>query len=178
MDYIGEDMEDMRTIFCGNLHTKVTEEILYELFLQVGPLEKVSIPNDRHGRPQAYGFVTFKHTCSVPYALNLLQNISLYNTKLNLRPRTNCDNYSSPTVLLQMGTQMNFNSNVDGEYGQVQFSSNANMAPAYNNTPIRGHNDYYRNESLQGRWLNYSQRRDRDLRPNENHRYSHKRHRR
>ncbi|GLV31800.1 uncharacterized protein CBL_07560 [Carabus blaptoides fortunei] len=51
MDYNGEDTEDARTIFCGNLHIKVTEELLYELFLQVGPLEKVSIPNDRHGRP-------------------------------------------------------------------------------------------------------------------------------
>jgi len=27
--------ENERTLFCGNIHDKVTEELLYELFLQV-----------------------------------------------------------------------------------------------------------------------------------------------
>jgi len=27
--------EAQRTVWCGNLHDKVTEELLYELFLQV-----------------------------------------------------------------------------------------------------------------------------------------------
>lgn len=30
-----EDDERSRTIFCGNLHDDVTEDLLYELFLQV-----------------------------------------------------------------------------------------------------------------------------------------------
>lgn len=81
-------MEDVdRTIFCGNLSSKVTEEILYELFLQAAPLEKVKIPTDKDGRPACYAFITFKHKISVPYAVDLLNGITLYQRKLILRPR-------------------------------------------------------------------------------------------
>ena len=31
----GMDSEDSRTVYCGNLPSKITEELLYELFLQV-----------------------------------------------------------------------------------------------------------------------------------------------
>lgn len=34
--------EDMKTLWCGNLSDKVTEEILYELFLQVCNSEDIS----------------------------------------------------------------------------------------------------------------------------------------
>lgn len=79
--------EDERTIFCGNLSDKVTEEILYELFLQTGPLTRVKIPKDREGRQSNYGFVTFKHPESVQYAIKLLNGIPLYDRKLCLKPR-------------------------------------------------------------------------------------------
>ncbi|KAK9744587.1 RNA recognition motif [Popillia japonica] len=66
-------MEDPdRTIFCGNLSSKVTEEILYELFLQAAPLEKVKIPLDK----------------DVPYAVDLMQGISLYQKKIIVKPRS------------------------------------------------------------------------------------------
>ncbi|XP_014478008.1 PREDICTED: splicing factor U2af large subunit A isoform X2 [Dinoponera quadriceps] len=39
--------EDARTIYCGNISNKVTEDILYELFLQAGPLEKGTALYDR-----------------------------------------------------------------------------------------------------------------------------------
>lgn len=41
--------EDIRTIWCGNLSTRITEEILYELFLQVCRfmyLRKQTFPNN------------------------------------------------------------------------------------------------------------------------------------
>lgn len=82
-------MEDPdRTIFCGNLSSKVTEEILYELFLQAAPLEKVKIPLDKDGRPACYAFITFKHKVSVPYAVDLMQGISLYQKKIIVKPRS------------------------------------------------------------------------------------------
>ncbi|XP_011299773.1 RNA-binding protein 7 isoform X2 [Fopius arisanus] len=79
--------EDARTIWCGNLSSKCNEEILYELFLQAGPLEKVNIPKDRDGKPKNFGFVTFKHAVSVPYALELLEGTSIYNRSLTIKAR-------------------------------------------------------------------------------------------
>ncbi|KAF3423220.1 hypothetical protein E2986_02311 [Frieseomelitta varia] len=80
---------DDRTIWCGNLSTRITEEILYELFLQGGPIQRVSIPKDHEGKQRSYGFITYKHFCSVSYALKLFDGTSLFNRTLNMRARRN-----------------------------------------------------------------------------------------
>ncbi|XP_078089187.1 RNA-binding protein 7-like [Mustelus asterias] len=77
-----------RTIFVGNLDSNTREEILFELFLQAGPLTKVHIAKDKDGRQKTYGFVCFKHTESVPYAITLLNGIRLYGRPLNLQYRS------------------------------------------------------------------------------------------
>ncbi|KAJ8667166.1 hypothetical protein QAD02_008828 [Eretmocerus hayati] len=81
--------EDKRTIWCGNLHESVSEEILYELFLQGGPVQKVSIPKDRDGKQKTFGFVTYKHECSVPYALDLFDGTTLFNRQVHMKSRNN-----------------------------------------------------------------------------------------
>lgn len=80
-------MEDSKTIWCGNLADQVTEELLYELFLQVGPLERVKIPIDKSGRKMCYGFITFKHELSRDYALHLLNGTCLFDKNLNIQYR-------------------------------------------------------------------------------------------
>lgn len=85
------ETDEKRTIWCGNLSDKVTEEILYELFLQAGPVRRVKIPKDKEGRQLNYGFVTFKHVESVPYAISLIEGIPLFDRKLNLKPRQRQD---------------------------------------------------------------------------------------
>ncbi|KAK7871632.1 hypothetical protein R5R35_001819 [Gryllus longicercus] len=79
--------EDSRTIWCGNLSENVSEEILYELFLQAGPLQSVRIPKSREGKQRAFGFVTYKHECSVPYALALFEGTELFRKELRLQSR-------------------------------------------------------------------------------------------
>ena len=80
------------TIFVGNLDAKITEEILYELFLQAGPLKRVRIPIDYRTKKQSrFGFVTFKHVCSVEYAINLLNGITLFNSSLNISKKKRKD---------------------------------------------------------------------------------------
>lgn len=79
-----------RTLFCGNLHPNVTEEILYELFLQAGPLEKVTLMKNKN-----YAFITFKHSVSVPYTIELMNGIRLYQRPLLLQTRTGTSNSSS-----------------------------------------------------------------------------------
>ncbi|KAL7870391.1 hypothetical protein SRHO_G00078880 [Serrasalmus rhombeus] len=76
-----------RTLFVGNLDPQVTEELLFELFLQAGPLLKVKIPKDNDGRSKQFAFVNFKHEVSVPYSMNLLNGIRLFGRQLNLQYR-------------------------------------------------------------------------------------------
>ncbi|CAF0847130.1 unnamed protein product [Adineta ricciae] len=79
------DNKDRRTLYCGNLHEHVTEEMLFELFLQSGPLEAVTIKRD--GR-RSFAFITFKHEESVPYAEAIMENVSLFNRPLRLAARS------------------------------------------------------------------------------------------
>ncbi|KAG8590813.1 hypothetical protein GDO81_006916 [Engystomops pustulosus] len=76
-----------RTIYVGNLDCNVREEILYELFLQAGPLTKVTIAKDKEGNLKSFGFVCYKHTESVPYAISLLNGIRLFGRPIKLQYR-------------------------------------------------------------------------------------------
>ncbi|KAL1140890.1 hypothetical protein AAG570_000818 [Ranatra chinensis] len=93
-----------RMIFCSNLPGKVTELLLYELFLQAGPIDRVHIPS-LDGKNRTYGFVTFKHKCSVPYASQLMKNTYLYGRKLMVRPsqRSGRHQQNVPQQSKQMG---------------------------------------------------------------------------
>lgn len=79
--------EDSKTIWCGNLPEQCTEELLYELFLQAGPLEKVRIARDRDGRQRNFAFITYRHEVSVPYAINLFRGTALFHKTLSLQSR-------------------------------------------------------------------------------------------
>ncbi|XP_037401900.1 RNA binding motif protein 11 isoform X3 [Pygocentrus nattereri] len=74
-----------KTVFVSNLHSCVREEILYELFLQAGPVKKVVIPRDREGHQRSFGFVYYKHAEAVPYAIELLDGIWLYGRPISLK---------------------------------------------------------------------------------------------
>lgn len=108
--------EESKTLWCGNLPDQVTEEILYELFLQVfnfdwsaimyynflvychtrnyiifvpqaGPLEQVRIAKDRDGRQKNFAFITYRHGVSVPYAMFIFKGTALFHMTLNLQCR-------------------------------------------------------------------------------------------
>ncbi|XP_016428052.1 RNA-binding protein 7-like isoform X2 [Sinocyclocheilus rhinocerous] len=83
-----------RTLFVGNLDPQVTEEVIFELFLQAGPLIKVKIPKDSDGKSKQFAFVNFKHEVSVPYALNMLNGIRLYGRQLNIQFRAGSSHIS------------------------------------------------------------------------------------
>ncbi|KAL2746042.1 splicing regulator RBM11 [Vespula maculifrons] len=83
--------DDIRTLWCGNLSDKVTESILYELFLQGGPIQRVAIPRDRDGKQRTYGFITYKHVSSVSYALDLFNGTKLFNRTINMKTRNNIE---------------------------------------------------------------------------------------
>ncbi|KAM5246234.1 RNA-binding protein 7 isoform 3-T3 [Ctenodactylus gundi] len=89
-----------RTLFVGNLETKVTEELLFELFHQAGPVIKVKIPKDKDGKPKQFAFVNFKHEVSVPYAMNLLNGIKLFGRPIKIQFRSGSSHASQDISLL------------------------------------------------------------------------------
>ncbi|KNC26432.1 hypothetical protein FF38_09508 [Lucilia cuprina] len=96
-----EDNEEKRTIFCANLDERVTEDLLYEVFLQAGPIESARIPKDQNGRQRTFGFITYVHKCTLPYAMQLYQGLSLYRKTLTLKyqgrtQQSPMGNYTSP----------------------------------------------------------------------------------
>ncbi|NP_001006318.2 RNA-binding protein 7 [Gallus gallus] len=84
----GTAAEADRTLFVGNLDPKVTEELIFELFHQAGPVIKVKIPKDKDGKQKQFAFVSFKHEESVPYGMNLLNGIKLYGRPINIQFRS------------------------------------------------------------------------------------------
>ncbi|CAD5115482.1 DgyrCDS4451 [Dimorphilus gyrociliatus] len=78
-----------RTLYVGNIDEKVTEDLLYELFVQVaGPLESVCIPPSKENeRKKTYAFVCYKHACSVPYTIQIMTGVQLFDKTLALQYR-------------------------------------------------------------------------------------------
>ncbi|XP_015186475.1 PREDICTED: splicing regulator RBM11 [Polistes dominula] len=132
--------EDIRTLWCGNLSDQVTEEILYELFLQGGPVQRVAIPKDRDGKQRSYGFVTYKHISSVSYALVLFNGTKLFNRPINMKTRSNVESSEiekqkqehiyNLNHLLNLGQQTfigNFVSNVGSDMLPMNVAPNMNI---------------------------------------------------
>lgn len=85
---MGIEEETDRTLFIRNLDQKVTEELLFELFLQAGPLVRTKIPKDPDGKQKTFGFVIFKHEVSVPYAMQLLDRTVLFGKSIHVQFRS------------------------------------------------------------------------------------------
>lgn len=142
------DDNNSRTLWCGNLAEQVTEEILYELFLQAAPVEKVTIPNGMDGKPMNYGFITFKHEMSIHYALRLLNGIRLFDKYIlvqyrNIKPAVESNGAriitNSPKQPLNLG-------NVDGRHLHKQIPQKANVVSRnMPNRPLNIANDVCRN---------------------------------
>ncbi|XP_044058979.1 RNA-binding protein 7 [Siniperca chuatsi] len=123
---MGIEEETDRTLFIRNLDARVTEELLFELFLQAGPLIKIKIPKDSDGKQKTFGFAVYKHEVSVPYAMQLLDGTSLHGRTLHVQFRSGSSHSSSPG-----NSQNSSPANTPNPHGQrIQFSS-----PPYTQAP-------------------------------------------
>ena len=81
------------TCFVGNLDEHVDEDILWELFNQMGPVASVYIPKDKtSGKHQGYGFVEFRGEDDVEYAVKVLNMIKLYNRTIKVNKASQKEN--------------------------------------------------------------------------------------
>ncbi|XP_072938797.1 RNA-binding protein 7 [Epargyreus clarus] len=176
---------DNKTIWCGNLPEQVTEEILYELFLQAGPLEKVRIARDRDGRPKNFAFITYNHEVSVPYAINLFRGTTLFNRTLSMQHRGRMALLPPPIRCYGPDQSVDF-SNQQNVVQQFANMTENLQTEQYNEAPRHRDNDKLTMASLQGNWTHRHHpyrakettrqgNRDRDYRPRDVHEKHHSR---
>ena len=114
------------TVFVGDLQTAVNEEILFELFLQVGPVVNVHIPKDKvTGQHQGFGFVEFESEADAAYAINVLSGVRVYGQaiKVNYAAKdrrafdVGANLYVSPLSLWPRQLTFFFSSQVHWQFG-------------------------------------------------------------
>ncbi|XP_053166820.1 splicing regulator RBM11 [Hemicordylus capensis] len=135
--------EQDRTLFVGNLESRVQEEILYELFLQAGPVTKVTICKDKDGKPKTFGFVCFKHTESVPYAIALLNGIRLYGRPIKVQYRfgsSHCPELNNYCQNMENNTDVQ---SPTYRYLEHYCTSPLSVSPfQVNNSPLQGYSAF------------------------------------
>ncbi|KAI2796529.1 Splicing factor 3B subunit 4 [Blomia tropicalis] len=73
------------TIYVGGLDEKVNEGILWELFVQAGPVVNVHMPKDRvTNQHQGYGFVEFISEEDADYGIKIMNMIKLYGKPIRV----------------------------------------------------------------------------------------------
>ncbi|KAG6597617.1 Splicing factor 3B subunit 4 [Cucurbita argyrosperma subsp. argyrosperma] len=73
------------TAYVGNLDPQVSEELLWELFVQAGPVVNVYVPKDRvTNLHQGYGFIEFRSEEDADYAIKVLNMIKLYGKPIRV----------------------------------------------------------------------------------------------
>ncbi|QIW96175.1 hypothetical protein AMS68_001693 [Peltaster fructicola] len=66
--------QPIKRLYVGNIDFSIDEEVLRAVFQEFGPVEKVEIHRDEHGRSKGYGFVDFLNTADAQQALKDLQH--------------------------------------------------------------------------------------------------------
>ncbi|XP_065177728.1 RNA-binding protein 7-like [Sycon ciliatum] len=74
------------SLYVGGLSDKVTEELLWELFVQAGPISSIKLPQDNvTKKPKTFAFVHYTHAISGEYAVGLFNETSLYGRNIVVR---------------------------------------------------------------------------------------------
>eukprot|EP00039_Didymoeca_costata_P019533 m.337905 g.337905 ORF g.337905 m.337905 type:complete len:314 (-) comp18264_c0_seq1:60-1001(-) len=80
-----EERNQDATVYVGGLDDLVSEELLWELFLQAGPVVNVHMPKDRvTANHQNYGFVEFLSEDDADYAIKILNYVKLYGKPIRV----------------------------------------------------------------------------------------------
>ena len=73
------------TIYIGNLDERVTDALVWELFLQSGRIANVHLPKDRVTQShQGYGFVEFRSEEDADYAARVMNQVRLYGKPIRV----------------------------------------------------------------------------------------------
>eukprot|EP00740_Mantoniella_antarctica_P006282 CAMPEP_0181363690 /NCGR_PEP_ID=MMETSP1106-20121128/8899_1 /TAXON_ID=81844 /ORGANISM="Mantoniella antarctica, Strain SL-175" /LENGTH=249 /DNA_ID=CAMNT_0023478177 /DNA_START=176 /DNA_END=921 /DNA_ORIENTATION=+ len=79
------DRNQDHTVYVGNLDPQVTEEVVWEAFVQAGPVVNVYVPKDRVSNAhQGYAFVEYRGEDDADYAIKVLNMIKLYGKPIRV----------------------------------------------------------------------------------------------
>ncbi|OQS01711.1 splicing factor 3B subunit 4-like [Achlya hypogyna] len=102
-----EQRNQEATVYVGNLDEKATEELLWELMLQVGVVVNVHIPRDKvTSKHSGFGFVEFRTEEDAEYATKVMNMIQLFNKIIKVKKA------SQDTKTLDIGANL-FLGNLD-----------------------------------------------------------------
>ena len=74
------------TLWVGNVDDRVDTELLWELFVQVGPVVEVFMPCDKvNGKTQGFAFVEFRTEADADYAARVMNMVPLHGKNLRVR---------------------------------------------------------------------------------------------
>ena len=80
-----EQRNQEATCYVGNLDEKVTEELLWELMIQCGPVVNVHMPKDKvTGKHLCYGFVEYRSEEDAEYAMKVMNMVKLFQKPIKL----------------------------------------------------------------------------------------------
>ncbi|KAF8359950.1 rbm-7, partial [Pristionchus pacificus] len=116
--------KDERSVYITNFSAEVTEDLLKELFIQVGPVETVFVKkNDTGGRD--FALVAFVHPESVLFAVETLDEIRLFNTPLNVKPKMGTEQEKAYRRKQeeQRNSRLNSTPTGHGDYGSYLLNS-------------------------------------------------------
>ena len=87
------------TCYVGNLEASCTEELLTELFAQVGRVQSVYMPKDKlTGAHNGYGFVEFLDMVDADYAIAVLNMVRLLGRPLRVSKSALQDQQSTKEI--------------------------------------------------------------------------------
>ncbi|GBG24413.1 Splicing factor 3B subunit 4 [Hondaea fermentalgiana] len=73
------------TCHVSNLDSRVSEDLLWELFVQCGPISSVFMPKDKvTGTHYGYGFVEFKQASDAAYAHKIMNMVKLFSAPMRV----------------------------------------------------------------------------------------------
>lgn len=83
------DKNQEATIYVGNVDQKIDEEILWELFVNCGPLHSVNCPKDKITQMHmGYGFIEFKNEDDADYAIKVMNMVKLFGKPIRCSKAT------------------------------------------------------------------------------------------
>jgi splicing factor 3B subunit 4 len=98
-----------KTIYIGNLDERVTDALIYELFIQMGRIQSIHLPKDRVTQThQGFGFVAYHTEEDAEYAAKVLNQIRLFGKPMRVN-KASADKQKT----IEIGAEL-FVGNLDG----------------------------------------------------------------
>lgn len=109
------------TVYVGNLDSRVDRELLYELFVQAGPVSSIKLPKEKNITQEQlqYAFVRFENSEDMAYSCKLFDNkISLFGKTIKVRK----SNHRNEAAIFDTGAKL-FVKNVDESVDATQLAN-------------------------------------------------------